>query len=167
MAKQIDIEVKESESDLLKLQNQQPTILKRSRIKALLLIKQRKVTYTRDLSQKLKYERRTIYNWLKIYREDGLSGLVTVNSGGNNTRLIDQTTKSALAKKLAEPDTTITSYVELLEWVQSNYQPSITYSTLYKHCKVHHRSTLKISRKSHHKKDPQAVEVFKKTTKDL
>lgn len=164
MAKRIDIQIKESESDLLKLQNKQSTILKKSRVKALLLIKQGKVTYTRDLSQKLKYERRTIYNWLKIYKTKGLEGLVIVNSGGNNTRLINEITKSALSEKLADPNTTITSYVELLEWVQSNYQPNITYATLYKHCRVHHRSKLKVSRKSHHKKDDEAVEAFKKTT---
>ena len=145
MAKRIDIQIKESELGLLKLQNKQSTILKKSRVKALLLIKQGKVMYTRDLSQKLKYERKTIYNWLKTYKIKGLEGLVTVNSGGNNTRLINEITKSALSKKLADPNITITSYVELLEWVQSNYQPKITYATLYKHCRVHHRSKLKIT----------------------
>jgi len=164
MAKRIDIQIKESESDLIKLQNRQSTILKKSRIKALLLIKQGRVIYTRDLSQKLKYDRRTIYNWLKTYKSKGLEGLVVVNSGGNNTRLISDVTKSVLSKKLADPNTTITSYVELLEWVQANYQTDITYSTLYKHCRVHHKSKLKVSRKSHHKKDDQAVEAFKKTT---
>lgn len=54
MAKRIDIQIKESESDLIKLQNRQSTILKKSRIKVLLLIKQGKVIYTRDLFQKLK-----------------------------------------------------------------------------------------------------------------
>jgi len=56
-----------------------------------------------------------------------------------------------LSKKLSDSNTAIKSYVALLEWVQSNYQPNnITYADLYKHCRVYHR--IKVSRKSHHKK---------------
>lgn len=60
MAKQIDIEIRESLEELKTQLAKQPTILRRSRVKALLLIKAGKVVYTRDLAKRLKYERRTI-----------------------------------------------------------------------------------------------------------
>ncbi|MEM9680783.1 MAG: helix-turn-helix domain-containing protein [Bacteroidota bacterium] len=163
MAKQIDIDIIESTSTLKKLLPKQRSITNRSRIKMLLLIQQKRSIYTKDLVPQLKYCRKTIYNWIKLYRDGGLDALLSSNRGGNNTPLIEQRTKEALAAKLSDPSTQITSYRELLDWVKRNYQSNINYATLYKHCRVHHNSVLKVSRKSHHKKDKQAVEAFKKT----
>jgi transposase len=129
----------------------------------LLLIRQRKVVYTKDLVPRLKHCRKTIYNWIKLYRAGGLESLLCSTKGGNNAPLIEQRTKVALAEKLSDPSTQITSYTELLHWVQQHYQSNINYATLYKHCRVHHHSVLKVARKSHHKKDERAVEAFKKT----
>ena len=164
MAKQIHIHIKESEAALKRLLNRQATLLKRSRIKALLLIKQGKVRYTRDISKKLKYDRRTIYNWLKTYDSKGVEGLIQVRSGGNNTPVLSPQVKLGLQEKLSQPDTQITSYVELLEWVNQTYGQQLHYKTLYRHCRKNLKSRLKVARKSHHKKDPQAIEAFKKTT---
>ncbi|MCH2218581.1 MAG: hypothetical protein MK076_11035, partial [Flavobacteriales bacterium] len=68
MAKQIDINIAESLSTLEKLLPKQTSITNRSRIKMLLLIHQRKVIYTKDLIPRLKHCRKTIYNWIKLYR---------------------------------------------------------------------------------------------------
>ena len=163
MAKQINIQVQENESHLKKLLLKQQSITTRSRVKMLLLIKQGKVIYTKDLVPKLKVCRKSIYNWIQLYREGSLDKLLTINKGGNNTPLIEQQTKLALQEKLSDPSTQITSYVELLAWVHNNYQSNVNYAALYKHCRVHHKSVLKVARKSHHKKDEQAVEAFKKT----
>ncbi len=137
MAKTLDIEIKEDITELLSLLHKQHTILKRSRIKALVLIKQGKVTYSKDLSKKLKYDRRTIYNWLKLYEKKGIEGLISVKSGGNNTPLILDKTKRAIIDKLNDPDTSPINYVDLLKWVQENHQENISYGALYKFCKTH------------------------------
>lgn len=164
MAKQIDIDISESLGDLQKLLPKQTSISNRIRIKMLILIHQNKAVYTKDLVPQLKYCRKTIYNWIKLYNSGGLELLLSSTKGGNNTPLIKQHTKAALAEKLSDPSTQVTSYTELLDWVQQHYQSNINYATLYKHCRVHHNSVLKVARKSHHKKDEQAVEAFKKTT---
>lgn len=164
MAKQINLKVSESIKELKVYLSKQPTILKRSRLKSLLLIKEGKVVYTRDISKKLKYDRRTVYNWIKTYETKGLSGLITVNSGGNNTAVLSTQVKEGIQEKLSQADTNITSYVELLDWVNSTYGEDVKYKTLYTHCRNHLKSRLKVSRKSHHKKDPKAIEAFKKTT---
>jgi len=165
MAKTIDIEVLESDQDLKSLLYKQSSMHKRSRVKALLLIKQVKVRYTRDLAQKLKYERRTIYNWLKTYKESGMSGLLKVDRGGNNTLVIPQSVKDILAEELNKSDTTITGYKELMHWLEHTDNHSINYTTLYSYCRSHLQSKLKVARKSHHKKDQGAIEAFKKTSK--
>ena len=162
-AKQIEIEITESLVLLQGLLPKQKSISKRSRIKMLILIQQKEAIYTKGLVPRLKYCRKTIHNWIKLYRDGGLEALLSSNKGGNNTPLTEQRTKEALAEKLSDPSTQITGHTELLEWVQHHYQSNINYATLYKHSRVRHHSVLKAARKPHHKKDDKAVEVFKKT----
>ena len=127
----------------------------------LLLIKQEKVIYTGDLVPKLKVCRRTIYNLLRLYDEGGLEGMITIRQRGGIPPWITEQTKQAIASMLANPTTTITSCVELLAWVHKNYQSNTSDQVLYKHCRKHHNSTLKVSRKSHYKKDKDAERTFK------
>ena len=78
MAKQIEIEIQESESELRSLLNKQTKLLQYQRAKTLLLIKQGKVTYTYELANKLKRERKTIYNWLKLYKTQGITSYLHI-----------------------------------------------------------------------------------------
>lgn len=163
MAKQIDIEIIESESELKSLLRGQTKLLQHQRAKALLLIKQGKVTYTYQLAKILKRERKTIYNWIKQYKEEGIASYLKIKSRGSRREEIPEDVKHALAEQLSNPHTDITSYVELLEWIEVNFGILLKYKTLYSHCRAHHNTVLKVSRKSHHKKDDKAVEAFKKT----
>lgn len=167
MARQISIEVRESEQELRSLLNQQTKLLQYQRAKALLLIKQGKVVYTYQLAKKLKRERKTIYNWLRSYEREGITGYLNVKSRGSRKESIPIAVKQAISKKLSDPSTTITSYVELLDWIAADFHLVLKYKTLYSHCRIHHNSVLKVSRKSHHKKDDKAVESFKKTAGHL
>lgn len=164
MAKTIDINIQESESNLQYLLRKQSKLLQQSRIKTLLLIKQGKVRYTCELADKLKRERKTIYNWLKSYEEKGIEGYLTVSSRGKRKEKLTENEKQAITLKLQDPTTDITSYVELLHWVNQQFEKDIPYHVVYNYCRVHLKGKLKIARKSHHKKDEQAVEAFKKTT---
>lgn len=163
MAKQIDLIIKESESELKALLYSQTKLLPSQRVKALLLIKQGKVHYTYELAKKLKRERKTIYNWLKFYKTEGIDAYLKIKSRGSRRDKIPAAIKEGISKKLSDISTTITSYVELLDWVEKNYGLVLKYQTLYSHCRTYHNSRLKVARKSHHKKDEQAVEAFKKT----
>jgi len=120
MAKQINLKISESVKELKSYLSKQPTILRRSRVKALLLIKEGSVVYTRDISKKLKYDRRTVYNWIKIYESQGLSGLIKVNSGGNNSPVLSPEVKAGIKEKLSQHYTNIISYVELLDWIRGH-----------------------------------------------
>ena len=164
MAKQIDIQIDQSESELKRLVQSHTSLLTHQRAKALLLIKQGKIRYTYELAKKLKRERKTIYNWLKLYDTQGIEGYLKIKSRGARKEVIPQGVQKGIAKQLSNVSTTITSYVELLQWIEKHYNLVLNYQTLYSHCRTYHNSVLKVARKSHHKKDEQAVEAFKKTT---
>jgi len=164
MAKQIAIDIQESELDLTTLLKRQTKLLVYQRVKVLLLIKQGKVSYTYELAKKLKRERKTIYNWLKLYQQEGIHSYLKIKSRGSRKEQIPNQVKQALSEKLSNPSTNITSYVELLHWIEEHFNLVLNYQTLYSHCRTHHNSVLKMARKSHHKKDGKAIAAFKKTT---
>ena len=126
-------------------------------------MKQCKVVYQSQLAHKLGFTEKTVREWLKTYNERGLSDLITINVGGNNTRVISHNAIDFIATQLTNPQTSITSYVELQGLIEANLNENIEYGTLYAHCRRKYKSKLKVSRKSHYKKDPKAEAVFKKS----
>ncbi len=53
---------------------------------------------------------------------------------------------------------------ELLTWVEAEFNKTIKYNTLLKYTTRHFGSKVKVARKSHVKKDEEAVNAFKKTS---
>ena len=109
----------------------------------------------------------TIGLWIKLYEQDGLSGIVAIKSGGNNTKVISNRAISFISDKLSTANTTITSYVELQLLIEEELNQKIPYGALYAHCRGKHKSKLKVSRKSHYKKDPEAEMLFKNSRKSV
>jgi len=165
MAKTIDIIIHESEEHLHYLLRKQDKLLQQGRVKALLLIKQGKAKYTYQIAKMLKRGRRTIYNWLQEYNEKGIEEYLTVSSRGRRKEKLTKEQKQAIRAKLQDPFTDITSYVELTQWASFQFQKDIPYHVVYNYCRKHLDGRLKVARKSHHKKDEQAIEAFKKTAK--
>lgn len=164
MAKTIDIHITESVEELKYQLEKTKSKLTPPRLKALLLIKRNKCKYTKDVAAKVGASRKTVYNWLESYRTGGLEELIKVHVGGNNTKLLSDTTIKEIDRLLNDSYSSIVSYVELVSILEETTQENITYASVYQHCKRKHKSKLKVARKSHHKKDDQAVAAFKKTT---
>lgn len=164
MAKTIDIQIIETEKELESILRKTKSKLVEKRIKSLLLIKKGKCKYTKEVAAKVGVVRKSIYNWFEDYKKGGIDKLCEVNKGGNNTPLLSKATIEKIDELLNDPYSTITSYVELISILEKT-QDNLTYASVYQHCKRKHKSKLKVARKSHHKKDEQAVEAFKKTTK--
>lgn len=167
MARTIQLKVKESKKELvniLKKQTNQSTI---SKLQSLILIKDKKVKYSKDLAKSLNYNRHTISIWMQRYKKGGLKELLQLNYVKRTERKLTKDIEKAIEVKLLDAKTVITSYVELLEWVHNKFnktEEEISYSTLYYHCRTHQSSRLKVSRKTHHKKDEQAERLFKKSS---
>ena len=54
-------------------------------------------------------------------------------------------------------------YVELKEWLEKEVGKTFNYNTLLFYCIRNFKSSVKVARKSHAKKDENAVNTFKKT----
>ncbi len=85
-----------------------------------------------------------------------------MKSGGNNTRTISDEMILSIGERITDVKTTITSYVELKLLLEDEFKQEIDYGALYSHCRRNYKSKLKVARKSHHKKDDKAKELFKK-----
>lgn len=163
MPKKIQISVLESEKELRLLLTKITTERVRGRVKALLLLKQNKVHYQSQLATKLGFTEKTIREWLKLYKYEGLSSLIRVRVGGNRDSTLPKQVLVFIEKQLNNPQTTITSYVELQQLIQDTFGEVVNYKTLNGYCNRVFKSKLKVSRKSHYKQDDKAIEAFKKT----
>jgi DNA-binding MarR family transcriptional regulator len=101
-AKKISIEIKESVEFLQKQHSKAKGILKKDRIKTLLYIKQEKYNFQSDIGKKLGRTGKTIRDWIKEYVKFGLSTLLEVKSGENNTRAIFDKPQSFIAQKILD-----------------------------------------------------------------
>ena len=165
MPKQIKIEVLESEKFLRNALRKTTTDMYRARIKTLLILKQKSLKYKKDIAKKLGYCEKSIRNWILLYENKGFDEYVKVNFKSNVVKKISKELSDSIFEELNNNQTTITSYVELLSILKEKYNVTLAYTTLYSHCRRKHKSVLKVSRKSHYKKDDKAVEAFKKLQK--
>jgi len=162
MPKKITLLIAEDLEFLLREHSKSPSSLSKDRIKALIYIKKGKYAFQSDIAKKLGRTEKTVRGWLQKYAQVGFSGLTTIKSGGNNTKVLSNKAKVFIAEKLTDSTTTITSYIELQLLIAKELEETVPYFALYAHCRRKHKSKLKVARKSHYKKDPKAEELFKK-----
>lgn len=165
MPKKIDITISESVDYLKKSYSKVTSRLQQDRIKTLLLIAEKKYHFQSDIAKKLGRTEKTVREWLKLYTSSGFSALVEVKSGGNNTRTLSDAVLALVEQHVMNPKTTITSYVELQGLIEEQTNEKVAYGALYSHCRRKFKSKLKVARKSHYKKDPEAELLFKNTEK--
>lgn len=145
---------------------QQP-IHKKNRVQMLLILKKTQKSLSKiELASILKVNHNTAQKWRKGYFEKGIDGLLSDGRVGFKTSKINKEMHQAIEKGLTSPTDAFTSYVGLINWIVENYIPEeINYHTVNKYVKRHFGAKLKVSRKSHVKKDLNAVGAFKKTSK--
>ena len=163
MPKKIKIEITESIGFLKNEHLKAKGLLKKDRLKVLIYSKEGKYHFQSDIAKKLGRTEKTVRQWIQEYVRSGIASLLTVRSGGNNTRKISEKASLFIANKILDAGTNITSYVELQLIIEEELGEKICYGALYSHCRRKHQSRLKVARKSHHKKEEKAEELFKKT----
>ena len=123
-----------------------------------------KYHFQSDIAKKLGRTEKTIRDWLKVYSSEGFSSLITVKSGGNNTRTLSDKVITLIEEKVTDSNTTITSYVELKHLLEAQTNDKIAYGALYSHCRRKFKTKLKVARKSHYKKDKNSEAFFKNSS---
>lgn len=165
MAKLQSITVKESVSELTKqIGNSAPAI--KPRLKMLLAIANG-VTATNELVLKTKSNRDSIRNWKNTYRKEGIKGLLRESRGGKRYGTINNNQKAQIQKKLSDPKNGITSYKQATAWINNTFGLAMNYHAVNIYLKRNFGSKLKVGRKTHVNKDPDAEDAFKKTTRGV
>ena len=164
MARKSNIEVKESIESLKKAYFTEKNHRIRTRIKCLILLKEKKFKGQLEIAIHLGVDYATVKRWLKQYNEEGLKSLIIFKSGGKRKSVINSEVHQSLLTKLNDSNEPLLGYWDAVLWVNNNHGIEIKYNTLRTYLIRHFKTKLKAPRKSHYKKDEQVIEAFKKTT---
>jgi transposase len=105
----------------------------------------------------------SVQAWRKLYEEHGIDGLCKHNKIGFKPSVFTKEEHDAIKTKLNDSKNGLRGYVELLSWIKKEFNKQIKYNTLLKYSIREFGSKVKVARKSHIKKDVEAVSTFKKT----
>jgi transposase len=163
MGKKATTEVKESLKELKKIYNTQQSVRAREKILALIRIREGRLPTRQAVADSLGVHLRTLERWMVRYSEGGVSALLENRPRGTGTKIITSEVHKGLAERLNDPSSPFRGYWEARQWVQEQYGVEVTYQALWAYMKRHFGSKVKRPRRSHVKKDPGAIEAFKKT----
>lgn len=160
MKNPIPFNINESLSGLKTLRLKQSTLAKQKRIDCLIHIKTCKFETRQELANYLGVHIRTQERWLTKYREQGIASLLTDEPKNRTSKIITPQIHGALGAKVSSYDSPFLGYWDAQQWVEDTFNVKIKYHWLRKYLITHFKTKLKSPRKSHYKKDGQAIEAF-------
>jgi transposase len=164
MSKPKPLIVKETQKELVQLRKNSSDT-KSKRLLMLIELKKEKgnAISKRDLAQRIGVDPNSITAWKRLYEQSGIEGIMSDGRIGFKASIISSEEHKKIEQKLKDPKNGLRGYVELLDWVKTELSKDMKYITLVKYAERHFESKIKVARKSHVKKDDQAVETFKKS----
>lgn len=166
MANALSIRVKESLPELRHL-------LKKSqahhslKLRMLMEIKRSDVALSKnELADKIGVNHNSIQAWRSKYRIGGLKALLKDGRIGFKPSIINPKAHKKIGLQLNKPEAHFSSYKQLHEWVDKSLVKGVNYNSLRQYVKRHFGAKLKVPRKSHIRKDKEAVEAFKKSSNE-
>lgn len=159
------IVIKETLSELRKLQKASIPMIA-TRIKVLIEFKKNETggISKRVVADTVGVNHNSVQAWRTLYRQGGIAAVVKHERKEGRPSAITAQEHQLIEKKLNDPTNGLRGYVELLSWVEMEFNKTIKYNTLLKYSMRHFGSKVKVARKSHVKKDEAAVQAFKKTS---
>jgi len=165
MSKPIIFTIQESLPEIKKLiKNHEPFLAQRLRV--LLECKKHEKTgiSKRSLSENTGYCHTSVQKWRQLYIKGGLEVLLSHKKTGFKPSSFSEAEHQLLKAKLHDNQNGLVGYKELQRWIESELNKVVKYKTLYAYVRLNFDAKIKVARKSHVKKDEQAVEAFKKTS---
>jgi len=157
--------IKESEIVIKKLmKSSNPMIAKR--LHALLVFKRNEDIgiSKRLVADEIGVNHNSVQTWRTLYIKGGIKMLMSHSNIGYKPSKINDEQEQALKEKLNNPHNGIVGFIELLDWFDKTFQTNINYKTFHGFVVRKFKAKIKVARKSHIKKDEQALEDFKKTS---
>lgn len=106
----------------------------------------------------------SVQNWRMLYANGGIEAICTHNRTGFKPSVFTEEEHLAMEQKLKDPKGGLRGYVELLDWVEKEFNKQVKYNTLLKYSIKNFGYKIKVARKSHINKNEDAVSAFKKTS---
>jgi transposase len=106
----------------------------------------------------------SVIKWRNMYETGGIEKILRHGRLGFKKNILTKEEHEQLKKKLHDPANGINGYAALLNWVKKELGKDMLYITLLKYTQRHFGTKIKVARKSHIKKDKEAVATFKKTS---
>ncbi len=158
------IQVVESIGQLRKLQKSAIPMIA-NRIKALIEFKKHegKGISKRDVADNIGVNQNSVQTWRTMYINGGIDSILSYQKQAGRPSGITKAEHKQIEAKLKDPENGLRGYVELVDWMESEFNKTFVYNTVLKYCYRHFNSKIKVARKSHIKKDEKAVTTFKKT----
>jgi len=157
--------VKESVLELKDLLKREQHYKLKLRIKSLLYTKEKKFVTQKILSTYLGISYTTLKRWLQEYNEEGLESYLSIKVGGNRASVIPVEVHSALAARVTSSSNSFKGYWDVQMWIKDEFGLAIKYNTVRTYLIRHFKTKIKSPRKSHYKKNEQAIEAFLKTSR--
>lgn len=157
------IMVKETENEIKKLLKQSIPFIGQ-RLRVLLVLKQNEKLgiSKREVAKIAGVDPNSVQNWRTLYILEGIEGLMKHQKTGFKPSVFGALEHQMLEKKLTTPQNGLQGYVELKAWLEKETGKVFNYNTLLYYCIRNFKSSVKVARKSHVKKDVNQVDSFKK-----
>lgn len=138
----------------------------RKRLRALILFKEHEQTgiSSAAVSKLIGVDRGKALQWRNDYISGGLPKMLSHRKKGNRPSVIKPEHRQTLREKLNDPSNGLRGFTELVAWFNAEFGEQVRYKTMNQFVKRNYGALCKTARKSHVKKDPAAVEAFKKTS---
>lgn len=165
MSTPTQFKIKETVAELRKLQKKSIPMIA-LRIRALIEFKKNESggISKRDVADIIGVNHNSVQTWRKLYIQGGMGKLISYAKHEGRPSLITDEEHKKIEAKLRDPKNGLRGYVELQAWVENEFKKPIKYNTLLKYSMRKFGSKIKVARKSHIKKDEEAVATFKKTS---
>ncbi len=163
MGKKALIIVKESKVELESLRKKQTSLAMERRVLWLLQFKSKKDSKREETASKVNISLSTQERWIKLYMNKGIEKFLISNKNNHKSNIITDEIHLALKVRMNSSESPLLGYWDAVEWINEEFGVEIKYHWLRKYLISHFKTKLKSPRKSHYKKDEQAIEAFLKT----
>lgn len=164
MARISKLVVSESVSELKGLLKKQTKHKNMDRLRMLIYLLEGSFSTREELSTHLDVSRRTIERWIEQYCKGGVDNLLLPEKRYRKSHIIPEEVNKGLEQRLNNSELGFSSYVEAKNWIAAEYNLELKYNTVREHLIRYFKTKIKSPRKSHVKKDKEAVDAFLKTT---
>ncbi len=108
--------------------------------------------------------RQTLVLWIARYRKLGIAGILLSSTRAKKSKIITPEIHQGLSEKLKDAKLSLRGYWDEQQWGLSLYGVEVKYHWLSAYMVKYVKTKLKSPRKSHYKKDEEAVKAFLKTS---